>query len=99
MEGVRRGLPPRAWLRRGRPATIAATAAAVCAMGLALGACSGDDSSGLGPSALRTAHPERTFAPLLEVAADEPWRPTSARRFIERAAIHRGRGVVVRRGR
>jgi hypothetical protein len=58
-----------------------------CALMLGASGCGDDESSAVGPAALRTADPERTFAPLLEVAADEPWRPMSARWFIERAVF------------
>jgi hypothetical protein len=50
--------------------------------------CGGDDApSASGPGLVWTANPERTFAPLLEAAADDPWRPMSARWFIERSSF------------
>jgi hypothetical protein len=65
---------------------------AVLAVALMAGAsgCGDEDGSGGGPrtasaETVQTDAPERTFAPLVEVAADEPWRPLSARWFIERS--------------
>jgi hypothetical protein len=67
-------------------AWLAATLAG-CALILGASGCVDDESSAVGPGAVRTADPERTFAPLLEVAADEPWRPMSARWLIEHAVF------------
>ncbi len=72
MEGSWRGV---VWV-----ATVLATGAAM----LAASGC-GDESGAAGPKGIQTANPERTFAPLIELAADEPWRPMSARWFIERS--------------
>jgi hypothetical protein len=71
--------------RRDLVACLAATLA-VCA--LAAGGCGGDEEPSA-PSAegIRTKSPERTFAPLIELAADEPWRPMSARWFIDRSVF------------
>ncbi len=71
---------------RALAAWLAATLAG-CALILGASGCGGDESSAVGPAAIRTADPERTFAPLLEVAADEPWRPMSARWMIERSVL------------
>lgn len=75
MEGSWRGV---AW---------AATMLAGCALMLGASGCGDDESSAVAPGAVETKSPERTFAPLIEVAADEPWRPMSARWFIERSAL------------
>lgn len=75
MEGSWRGLACRL-----------AAAAIVCVSTAGTVGCGGDESDATKPdAAVQTASPERTFAPLIEVAADEPWRPTSARWFIERS--------------
>jgi hypothetical protein len=62
---------------------VAWAAAVIAASALTIGTsgCSGDASS----AAVQTKDPATTFAPLLEFAADEPWRPMSARWFIERS--------------
>jgi hypothetical protein len=77
MEGSWRALA--AWL---------ATTLAGCALIVGASGCGGDDDPRAeGATAVETANPERTFAPLVEVAADEPWRPMSARWFIERSVF------------
>jgi hypothetical protein len=73
MEGRRRGFG------------LAVLSAVAVAIGVA--GC-GDGSGGAADAdavAVETSNPERTFAPLLELAADEPWRPMDARWFIERS--------------
>lgn len=58
-----------------------------CALALAVAGC-GETASRAGDQAgVRTSNPERAFAPLIELAADEPWRPMSARWFIERSSL------------
>jgi hypothetical protein len=69
---------------------VAAQVAAVlasCVATVAASGCGDDDSSAVGPAAVRTEDPLRTFAPLIEIAAGEPWRPISARWFIERSSF------------
>ena len=77
MEGSRRGFA--AW---------AAVVAIACALAAGASGC-GDDESGAAPAApagtVQTKDPLQTFAPLLELAADEPWQPMSAHWFIERS--------------
>lgn len=82
MEGGRRGAAAAAHAAR-----RLAIGAIGCALALAPAGCGGDDPSAVGPGAVRTANPERTFAPLLEVAADEPWRPLAARWFVEHSLL------------
>jgi hypothetical protein len=61
---------------------------AVCTgAALSAGGCGDDGFKDPPASAVRTATPLTTFAPLLEVARDEPWRPMSARWFIERSVF------------
>lgn len=79
MEGSWRALA--AWLA----ATLAGCALMVGASGC--GDDDGDDPRAESPAGVKTANPLRTFAPLVEVAADEPWRPMSARWFLERAVL------------
>jgi len=73
--------------RRGPAARLATLAGCVLIVGAS--ACGGSDdaSTVVDPGAVRTANPERTFAPLVEVAANELWRPMSARWFIERSVF------------
>lgn len=52
---------------------------------LAAVGCGDDEPSAASPDSVQTLDPERTFAPLVELAGDEPWRPMAARWFIERA--------------
>lgn len=51
----------------------------------ATGCGSSDEPSAAAPGTVQTENPERTFAPLVEAAADDPWRAMSARWFIERS--------------
>lgn len=62
-----------------------ATVLAGCALTFGATGCGDDESSADGAGMVQTENPERTFAPLIEVAPDEPWRPMSARWFIERS--------------
>ena len=76
MEGWRRGA---AW---------AASMLAGCALIAGVSGCGDDEpSADGGPAGVRTANPEQTFAPLVEIAGDEPWRPQGARWFIERSVL------------
>lgn len=77
MEGWRRGLA--AWL--------AATLGGCALIAGASGCGDDDDPRAESPAGVKTTDPLRTFAPLVEVAADEPWRPMSARWFIERSVL------------
>jgi len=72
MEGTWRGL---------------ATAFVLCALAVTTSGCGDDESSADSAAAIHTSAPERTFAPLVELAPDEPYRPMSARWFIERSAL------------
>lgn len=77
MEGSGRGLA--AWL---------AASLAACALILAGSGCGGGDPDAASArGAIHTTNPERTFAPLVELAADEPWRPMSVRWFLDRAVF------------
>ncbi len=68
---------------------------AACALIVGASGCGDDDEPSAQETAtIRTLTPERTFAPLLEVAADEPWRPMGARRFIEHSLL----GIAERGG-
>jgi hypothetical protein len=51
----------------------------------AAGAGCGEDDAGDADAGLHADDPLREFAPLLELEADEPWRPMTARWFIERS--------------
>jgi hypothetical protein len=62
-----------------------ATVLAGCALTFGASGCGDDESGASEPGAVQTGSPLRTFAPLVEVAADEPWRPMSARWFLERS--------------
>jgi hypothetical protein len=74
--------------RRGVVHAVALLAVGVLFAGaLGCGEDSGGDAADGDAAAVRTSDPARTFAPMLEVAADEPWRPMSARWFIERAVF------------
>jgi hypothetical protein len=73
MEGSWRGV---AWV---------ATVLAACALAAGASGCGDDESGAAAPASIEAKNPERTFAPLIEVAADEPWQPMSARWFIERS--------------
>lgn len=68
-------------------AAWAAVVAIACALAVGASGCGDEESNAAGTGAIQTNNPERTFAPLIEVAADEPWRPMSARWFIERSAL------------
>jgi len=68
--------------RRGMAAWLAATLVA-CALALTASGCGDDDSSAVGPAAVPTGDPVETFAPVIEVAMDEPWGPVGARWFID----------------
>ncbi len=70
-----------------RRVVVAWLAAAACALCVGATGCGDDEPAAAGPDTIRTANPERTFAPLIELAADEPWRPMSARWFIERSSF------------
>ena len=72
---------------RWRGAAWAVTVVAGCALMVGASGCGGDESSAESPAAVKTANPEQTFAPLVELAPDEPWRPMSARWFIERSVL------------
>ncbi|MDP9136090.1 MAG: hypothetical protein M3N56_14825, partial [Actinomycetota bacterium] len=69
-------------------AWLAATLAG-CALIAGASGCGGDDDDprAESPAGVQTTNPLRTFAPLVEVAADEPWRPMSGRWFIERSVF------------
>jgi hypothetical protein len=76
MEGSWRGSAAR------RVVAVSMVALALAAIG-----CGDDGSSRVEEGTVRTAAPERAFAPRLEVAREEPWRPMSARWFVERAIL------------
>lgn len=72
---------------RALAAWLAATLAG-CALIFGASGCGDDDGPrAASPGAVKTTNPLQTFAPLIEVAADEPWRPMSARWFIERSVF------------
>lgn len=76
MEGWRRGA---AWT------ALVLTSGALVA---SASGCGDDESSASdAPVGIRTAHPEQTFAPLVKLAADEPWRPMGGRWFVERSVL------------
>jgi hypothetical protein len=70
-----------------RVARVASLIGICTALALGAAACGAESSSDSQASAVRTDSPLATFAPLLEVAQDEPWRPMSARWFIERSSF------------
>lgn len=75
MEGRWRGAARIAWL------LVVAALIAVAA------GCGDSDGADRAPGAVETKDPAKAFAPLLEIAADEPWRPMGARWFIERSVL------------
>lgn len=60
---------------------------ASCATMFVASGCGDEETNPVGSSAVQTDNPERAFAPLIEFAADEPWRPMNARWFIERSSL------------
>ncbi|HWM09236.1 MAG TPA: hypothetical protein VNO82_07820 [Solirubrobacteraceae bacterium] len=64
---------------------MAIVVALVCASAAACGDSS--ESSAPNPNAVRTASPEKTFAPLVELAANERWRPASTAWFIDNSVL------------
>jgi hypothetical protein len=76
MEGSWRG--PAAWL---------AAAAIACGTVVAATGCGDDETRAAAAGSVHTASPEKTFAPLLQLAADEPWRPVGAGWFIARSSL------------
>jgi hypothetical protein len=70
----------------GLAAWLAATLAG-CALVAGASGCGDDESGAADPGTVQTAEPERVFAPVVEVAAGEPWRPMGARWFYERSTF------------
>lgn len=66
--------------------TLALVGAWLACLAIALAGC-GSDSDGSGPDGIETRNPESTFAPLVQLAPQERWRPISAGWFLNRSAL------------
>lgn len=76
MEGNRRGVV--AWL---------AVVLLACAVTLGASGCGDEESEANAPGVVKTADPRLTFAPLVELPANDRYRPMSARSFIEESML------------